>query len=305
MHDYLLLIAGVLCAAAGGELFVRSTVQIAAMMRVSPAIVGATFAAFSTSSPEFAIAVTSAAREHPQIALGDASGSSVVNIALILGLAMVLSPVEAPRESVTRDFPFALAVPVVTAVVLLDGILSPIEGLSLLAAFVGWLMLVVSQARRERSAARPRSEGSGWRTAAAATAGLALLLAAGWLIVEGATGIARVLGMTEFVIAATIVAIGTSAPELATTVVAKLRGHDEVGLGTLLGSNIFNGLLIVPTAAVIHPITIEWREVALALGFGVLAMLLAYPPRSGVLGRPRGLVLLLLFAAYTAAVIRH
>lgn len=303
MYDYALLIGGVLCAAAGGELFVRSAVDLAAKMRISPAIVGATFAAFATSSPELAVAVSSAMSETPEIALGDALGSSVVNIALILGLALVISPVESPRGSVRRDFPVALAVPIITALMLRDGTLTRLEGLFLLVLFVAWLAMVVLHARRERSAARSGEDVSGSRAALFGLVGLALLLAAGHLILVGASGIARAHGMSEFVIAATIVAIGTSAPELATTVIAKLRGHDEVGLGTLLGSNIFNGLWIVPSAALIYPIAVAWHEVARALAFGVAAMVLAFPPRSGVLGRGRGVLLLLFFLAYLGAIV--
>jgi cation:H+ antiporter len=194
-------------------------------------------------------------------------------------------------------------VPVITALLLKDGTLTRLEGVLLLGSFVVWLALVVVQARRERADARPGLDVSGSRAALLGIVGLALLLAAGHLIVDGASGIARALGMSEFIIGSTIVAIGTSAPELATAVIAKLRGHDEIGLGTLLGSNIFNGLWIVPTAALIFPIAVAWDEVAKALVFGVAAMVLAFPPRSGVLGRGRGAVLLLLFVAYLGAVV--
>jgi len=130
-----------------------------------------------------------------------------------------------------------------------------------------------------------------------------LLFGAGQLIVSGARAIAESMGITEFVIGATIVAVGTSVPELATTLIAKLRGHDEVGLGTVLGSNIFNGLWIVPVAAVIHPIEFEWREVAVALAFGVLAMLIVYPPRQGLIGRGRGVLLLIIYCVYVGAIV--
>ena len=108
-------------------------------------------------------------------------------------------------------------------------------------------------------------------------AGLAFLVAAGNLIVRGARVIAISFGIDEFIIGATIVAIGTSVPELATIVIAKLRGHDEVGLGTILGSNIFNGIFIVAVAAIIHPITVAWREVAITLMFGLVAVAVHLP----------------------------
>jgi cation:H+ antiporter len=126
------------------------------------------------------------------------------------------------------------------------------------------------------------------------------LVAAGALIVSGARGVAAAFGIDEFIVGATLVAIGTSTPELATTIIAKWRGHDEVGLGTIIGSNIFNNLFIVAVAAMIHPISVAWREVAVALGFGIVALAFCYPPRDGVIGRGRGLLLLALYVAYNA-----
>jgi cation:H+ antiporter len=127
---------------------------------------------------------------------------------------------------------------------------------------------------------------------------LALLILAGNLIVAGATGIATEFGLDAFLIGATIVALGTSVPELATVVISGLRGHEEVGLGTILGSNIFNGLLIVGTAASIAPIVVELRTVAPALILGATALALAYPPTSGLIGRWRGGLLLGVYVVY-------
>jgi cation:H+ antiporter len=302
MQDYLALFGGVACAALGGELFVRSAVGLARALRVSTAIVGATIVAFATSSPELSVAITAAINARPEIALGDAVGSNVVNIALILGLALVISPIQSPRTSVKRDFTVALAVPAVTVVLVMDGTLSRVEGVFLVTLFILWLAAVTVQAHRQRGDCVNDGPRHGWRYAALGVAGLLLLLAAGWMIVRGASGIALSFGLSPFVVGATIVAVGTSVPELATAVVAKLRGHDEVGLGTLLGSNIFNGLWIVPVAAIIHPIVLDWREVALALGFGVAAMTVALPPEHGLIGRSRGTILLLIYGCYVVAI---
>jgi cation:H+ antiporter len=303
MQDYVYLVLGVVCAAAGGELFVRGAVGLASAARVSGAIIGATVAAFATSSPELAVAITSAVEQRPQIALGDALGSNVVNVALILGIALLISPIRCTRESVGRDFPVALAVPLVIGLLSLDGDLSRAEGAFMLVLFLAWLAAVILEARRQRSMPGPAGSVSGLRAAVFGAVGLLLLVAAGTLIVSGARGIAESFGITEFVIGATIVAVGTSVPELATAVIAKLRGHDEVGLGTLLGSNIFNGLWIVPVAATIYPIGFDRGEVAVALVAGLLAMLAVFPPARGLIGRRRGVVLLVIYAGYLAAVL--
>ena len=304
LNDYAALASGVVCAGVGGELFVRGAVGLARWARVSPGIIGATVAAFATSSPELAVSVSAAMAGKPQIALGDALGSNVVNVALILALALLISGIRSPRDTVKRDFPVALLVPVITGVLFLDGVLSRIDGLLLLGMFLLWLVAAIIEARRQRSAAEEvLGESRGWLALVFCVLGLAFLGTAGHLIVTGARGIAISFGVDEFVIGATIVAVGTSVPELATTIIAKLRGHDEVGLGTILGSNIFNGLFVVAVAAVIFPISVDWREVAVALVFGLLAVVFIFPTRRGFIERRRGVFLLLLYGGYLTAVI--
>ena len=297
------LLGGVACAALGGDLFVRAAVGLGRALRVSAAIVGTTIAAFATSSPELSVAINAAIEKQPQIALGDALGSNVVNIALILGLALAISPIQSPRASVRRDFPVALAAPVLTAILAADGTLSRIDGFVLMAAFAAWLIAVTVQARQERRDAGGAATPPAWRPMLQGTAGLIILLVAGRLIVSGGTGIADSFAISQFVMGATIVAIGTSIPELATAVIAKVRGHDDVSLGMMLGSNIFNSLWIVAVAAVVFPIELDWRQVGLALAAGVIVMIAAFPPRSGLLGRRRGAVLISLYVAYVAAVL--
>lgn len=306
MNDYVALSMGVICAGIGGELFVRGAVGLAHWARISPGIIGATVAAFATSSPELSVSVNAALAGKPQIALGDALGSNVVNVALILGLALVISGIQSPRDSVKRDFSVALLIPIITGVLFLDGELSRFDGFLMLGMFFAWLVAAIIEARKQRSAAEEvLGEHRGWLVVLSCVVGLAFLVAAGNLIVAGARGIAIAFGIDEFIIGAAIVAVGTSVPELATTVIAKLRGHDEVGLGTILGSNIFNGIFIVAVAAIIHPITVAWREVAITLVFGLVALVFTYPTRTGFIERRRGVLLLVLYAAYLATILQQ
>lgn len=200
----------------------------------------------------------------------------------------------------------ALLIPVILGVLLLDGILSRVDGLLMLGTFIAWLVTAIVEARKQRSAAeKVLGERRGWRVFFYCVAGLAFLIVAGKLIVAGAKGIALSFGVDEFIIGATIVAVGTTVPELATTVIAKLRGHDEVGLGTILGSNIFNGIFVAAIAAIIHPITVELRETAVALVFGLVAVALTYPTRKNFIERRRGVFLLVLYAVYLAAILQY
>lgn len=304
MNDYIVLILGIACAGVGGELFVRGAVGLAHWARISPGIVGVTIAAFATSSPELSVAINAAMAGEPQITLGNALGSNIVNVALILAIALLISGIQSPRASVKRDFPVALLVPLITGALCLDGVLSRLDGLLMLSLFLGWLIATVVEARKQRNTMEAvPSKKRGSRSALFCVVGLAFLIAAGNLIVAGARAIAVAFGIDEFIIGATVVSIGTTAPELATMIIAKFRKQDEVGLGTILGSNIFNGLLIVAVAAIIHPIVVNEHEIAVTLAFGLLALAFTYPSRRGFIGRKRGVMLLLLYAAYIATTI--
>lgn len=306
MNNYLIFLIGLICAAIGGELFVRGTVGIALWARVSPGIIGATIAAFATSSPELSVSVSSALSGTPQIALGDALGSNVVNIALILGLALCISGIRSRRDNVKRDFTLALFVPLLTSIFFIDGVLSRIDGLLLITILIVWLVYILKEVRKQRSAApEVIGEHKGWLAIVLSVIGLVFLITAGRFIVIGAKGIAIKFGIDEFIIGATIVAVGTSVPELATTIIAKIRKHDEVGLGTILGSNIFNGLLIIGVASVISPITINFKEVAIALLSGLLAVILSFPNRQGVIEKKRGAILLVLYVVYIMAILQR
>jgi len=305
VSPYLLLLIGVACAGIGGELFVRGLVGIAKWARLSAAIIGTTIAAFATSSPETSVAIGAATSGRPEISLGDALGSNVVNVALILGMALCISAIHSPRSSVKRDFPVALLLPLAIAVLGMDGTLSRLDGGLLLGMFCTWLGFVIRQARAERQAAPAAAESVPVRRILLqAAAGLGFLIGSGYFIVAGARGVALAFGVPEFVIGATVVAVGTSMPELATTLIAKLRGHDEIGLGTILGSNIFNALFIVGLAATIHPVQVDRSAVGITLAFGAITTLATFPNRQALIGRGRGIVLLVLYAIYVVGVLK-
>jgi len=253
-----LLLLGSILAGVGGEFFVRGLVTLAVWWRVPPGIVGATVGAFATSAPEMSVAVNTAVAGRPEIALGDVLGSNVVNIGLILGIALLFGAVLVDGGTLAREYPAAAAAPLVVGLLALDGTLGRIDGLVLLVVFAAWLSQSVIAARRIRALTPPAlPERSRTSVVVNLGLGLALLVAAGRVILTGAVGFSEALGWDGFVVGAVLVALGTSAPELATVLIARVRGHDAVAVGTLLGSNIFNTLLIVGTAAVIHPVTVD------------------------------------------------
>jgi len=300
MTDPALILGAVLLAAAGGEAFLKSILGTARHLRVPKAVVATTLAAFATSSPELTVSTVAALAGQPEIGLGDALGSNVVNIALIFGLALLYGGVQTSRQDFGRDFYLALAVPALTLVLILDGRIDRPEALLLLALFFAWLVWIVRSALRQRALAVDveTSELSAGRSLLLGVLGLGALIVAGRLFVSGATGIAAALAVDTYVIGAILVAIGTSLPELVTVILSRLRGHDDVGVGTLIGSNLFNGLAIVGVAGTLHPIAAPLTEVALTLTCGILALLLLLPSRSGLIGRDRGFALLLFYVGF-------
>lgn len=302
--DLLALTGAVLLSAAGGEAFLKGVLGVAGWLRVPKLLIATTLAAFATSSPELTVSSMAALADKPEIGLGDALGSNVGNIALILGLALLFGPIHVARGELGRDFVLALIVPLLTLLMALDGALSHLEGALLLVLFAGWMGLAIRAGRRKRSDAPAEDTENAARHGLAilyGVGGLAALILAGRLFVTGANGIATAFGVHPYVIGALIVAIGTSLPELVTVLLSRLRGHDEVGIGTLLGSNLFNGLAIVGVAATIHPIVAPPLELAPAIGFGMLAVLLMIPGRNGHIGRLRGIWLLCVYVAFVWA----
>jgi len=297
--DLLALLAAIPASALGGASFLRGVLGVAAWLRLPKLLVATTLAAFATSSPEMAVSSLAALAGKPEIGLGDALGSNVVNVGLILGVALLFGALAARSDELRRDFVLALSVPILTLVLALDGTLSHADGALLLSLFVLWSALVVRQAiaHRRETTTDDGPPVSALRAWIFLLVGLAALILAGRLFVTGASGIAVALGVHPYLIGVTIVAVGTSLPELVTVLLSRLRGHDDVGLGTLLGSNLFNGLAIVGVAATIHPIRAPLAEVATALAFGVLTVLLMLP-RAGAISRRRGIALLAAYAAF-------
>lgn len=302
-HNLLALLGAVALAGVGGELFLKGVLGAAASLRVPKLLVATTLAACATSSPELTVSTVAALSGQPEIGLGDALGSNVVNITLIFGLALLFGPIRVERRELGRDFTLALGVPLLTLWLVRDGQLDRAEGAVLLIVFALWLVALIRAGLAARDAEAAPAAKHPWRAILMGVAGLAALVFAGRLFVSGATGIAVAFGVDAFIVGATVVAVGTSLPELVTVLLARLRGHDDVGVGTLVGSNIFNGLSIVGVAASIHPIIAPPTEIAVALGMGLLSLLLLIPGREGILGRGRGLALITAYVIFLWATI--
>lgn len=300
MQDLLLLLIAIALAAAGGECFLKAILGAASRFRVSKTVVATTLAAFATSAPELTVSTVAALSGRPEIGLGDALGSNVVNVAFIFGLSLLYGSILTERSVFGPDYRLALAAPLLTLAFAANGTIARWEAICLLAVFALWLGQTLQGARSAQSQDVPVDipAATARRSLVLGVTGLLGLILAGRLFVTGATGMAAAIGMDTYVVGVLLVAIGTSLPELVTVVLSRLRGHDAIGVGTLIGSNLFNGLAIVGMAGTIHPVSAPFAEVASTLLAGILALLLLWPDAGGRIARKRGGLLLMLYALF-------
>lgn len=299
----LLLLLGLVLAAVGGDRFVRGAVGLASWLRIPAGIVGATVAAFATSSPELTVGVLSAVDGRSELAFGDATGSNMVNLAVVLGLTLVIGSMSIRWLDVRRELLTFLAAMTIIIVVSLDSRIDRLEALVMIVSFTFWLVWIVRVARRQRSDASILGDVDHRAILVDVVIGLVLLVVAGRFIVLGGKEIGEMLGWSEFVVGSVIVSVGTSAPELVTTFIAARRGHVGVGVGTVLGSNIFNSLFIVGIAGAIHPIEVEFGPTSVAVLASVIAAALLIPGRRHHLGRGRGWMLIAVYGGFLAVLV--
>jgi cation:H+ antiporter len=298
--DAIMMLGGLALLLGGGEGLVRGGVAFATRMRLPMAVVGAVVLGFGTSMPELLTSLSAALAGAPGIAVGNVVGSNIANILLILGVAAVIAAVPGDTAS-TEDRVWLLAATALGVAIL---VLSPVVGRVQGAILLGALVLYIWRALSREGDAAPGLEVEGmpgWRIAALILIGLGALMAGAWLLVTGATGIARALGVAETVIGLTVVAVGTSLPELATSVAAARKGEAGLALGNILGSNVFNVLAILGLTAVIVPIPVPpgLTSVDLVVFAGAALALLAFLA-AGRIGRGGGLALLAAYVGYVA-----
>jgi cation:H+ antiporter len=298
---YLLFAVGLLGLFFGGEYLVRGASSIAKTYRISPMVIGLTIVGFGTSAPELLVSVQAALAGQPAIAIGNVLGSNIANILLILGLSAVIAPLILPVRKLWRDLGFMLLATAAIWAMLLDGNVSRLDGVLLLAGLGVFLAVAFLTGKADPEDALLPTPPT-WKAALMTLGGLVVLVIGARLLVDSATTIARTYGISEAVIGLTIVAVGTSLPELATSVVAALRKQTEIAVGNIVGSNIFNIFGILGLTAVIAPIPAEARFVSIdmpwvaasAIGLTVVAALL------GGLPRIAGVALLAAYGGYLA-----
>ena len=311
------LVLGLCVLVWSADRFVDGASAAARILGVPPLLVGMVVVGFGTSAPELTVSAISAWEGNPSIALGNAWGSNICNIALILGAAAAISPLAIRREALRFGLPILFGTTVLAWFLLDDGDLSRADAIVLLAAFAAWLgtsVLLAIRRKRPPEADLPGGGLSGRAAAFWTLAGLVLLVVSSRALVWGAVGVALALGVSELMVGLTVVAVGTSLPELASSIAAARKGADDLAVGNVIGSNLFNTLAVVGLAGAIRPMetidpAVPGRDVVWAFCL-TAAILFALPfptilakTRQRRLERPAGWILLALYVVYLVGLV--
>ncbi|MCG6122201.1 MAG: calcium/sodium antiporter [Microvirga sp.] len=312
MNEWFLLAAGFALLLAGGEYLVRGAVTVARAFGMSPMLIGLTLVGFGTSTPELVASVNAAMKGAPGLAVGNVVGSNIANILLILGVSAVLLPIATNREAFRRDGPALLIATAVLVAAILSGAIDRVMGVAGLAlllaytAFTWWTdshELDAGAAMHGQEAQEVDMQGTSLPVALAITlGGMGGVLIGADLLVDAAIVIALDFGLSEAVIGLTLVAIGTSLPELVTSVMAAIRKHADVAFGNIVGSCIFNILGILSVTALVAPLTIPAGIAAFDVWVAALAavMLVVFAMTGWRIGRREGAILLAVYGLYIA-----
>jgi cation:H+ antiporter len=304
VSDYLLIVLGLAGLFVGGEWLVRGGAAIALRFALPPLLIGLTVVGFGTSTPELLVSVDAALRGAPDIAIGNVVGSNIANILLIVGLTALVWPIRVSVGTLRRDTTVMMLSAIALVPLFIAGGIGRLTGAILLAGLVAYLVWAYRSSSAESDAEAPEiAPRPLWKSVAFVLLGLVALVFGARFLVNGAVSIARDFGISEAFIGLSIVAVGTSLPELATSLIAAFRRQSEIAIGNVVGSNIFNVLCILGITAMIQPIPVAGRfatfdlPVMIAVSAALTFLLLTRP----VIGRGAGAALLAAYAVYLFA----
>ncbi len=304
---YFLLIAGFVLLIKGADFFVEGSSSAAKKLSIPPIIIGMTIVAMGTSLPETSVSISASLADKNDLSISNAVGSNIFNLMIVAGLCAILCPLPINRDTLKRDFPFSiLAAAVLLGFGFFTGSISRIAGIVLLLLFIFFLYIMVNSALKARRSDTLISDEEeikilpAWRCIIYIIGGIIAIAAGGKMVVEGASDIAKSLGMSDNLIGMTIVALGTSLPELVTSVIAARKNEIDMALGNVIGSNVFNILFVLGIAAVISPIgfTIQNSiDTIFLIASSLLVLAFCLPKKKLV--RWHGISMAVLYAGYT------
>lgn len=299
---------------AGAELLVRGASRLAAYVGIPPLIIGLTVVAFGTSSPELAVSVQSGLQGNADIAVGNVVGSNIFNVMFILGISAMISPLIVSRQLIKLDVPLMILVSIISLIFSINGLISRTEGLILFLGILIYTFFLIQQARKEKKVAGDEfTKEYGYKGSKPLiqwslnfiliAIGLAMLVYGSQMLVEGSISLARIMGISDIVIGLTIVAAGTSLPEVATSVIASIKGERDIAVGNVVGSNIFNILGVLGLTALVAPAGVPVATSMLTFDMPVMvAVAIACLPiffTGGMISRWEGFLFFGYYIAYT------
>ena len=301
---YLLLIVGFVLLVKGADFFVSGASSVAKALKVPSVIIGLTIVAMGTSAPETAVSITASLGGNNGISLGNIIGSNIFNLLMVIGISAVIIPFNSDKEILKRDMLWNIAITVLLLVLIFDGSLSRLDGVILLAGIAAYLTVVVRSALKNRVEDNSDEKVSVPKAVVFILGGLAAIVFGGDLVVDNARLIAKSLGMSDTLVGLTIVAIGTSLPELVTSIVAAKKGDSGLALGNAVGSCIFNILFILGIASTIAPMTADYEiiaDVCILIFVSIVTYIFARSKER--VSRLEGLFCVLIYGTYSAYII--
>ena len=307
--QFALLIVGFVLLIKGSDFFVDGASNIASILKIPTLIVGLTIVAFGTSAPEAAVSITSSLNGSNALAVSNVIGSNLFNMMLIVGLCALLNELKIGRDVVKIDLPFLVIITIIlTAIILIGWNISQIEGILLLIIIIGYISFLVYNAKKTKeSEIVEKPKMSLLRSIIYIVLGAAAIVIGGDFVVDSASYIAMAFGMSETLVGLTIVAIGTSLPELVTSLTALKKEENQLIIGNVIGSNIFNILFVLGASSIISPITINPNMIVdIALMLGVTILFFIFGKTQDKYDKKEGFILVALFIAYMAfAIMRN
>jgi cation:H+ antiporter len=314
MLHVLLFVVGVALLAVGADVFVRGAAGLAERFGISPFVIGLVVVGFGTSTPELAVTLGAALKGNTDIALGNVVGSNIANIGLILGLSALVAPMAIRLRLLQVELPALIVLHLALFAMVWNGSVGRFDGLVLMAGFLAFMIFVLRSARAETplvqaefAANEPPVPHALWITLGFVIGGLALLMLGAKVAVDAAVVLAKLWGLSDLVIGLTVVAVGTSAPEIASSIAAARRGQSDIAIGNVVGSNLYNVLFILGATALVQPIpatapTLRMLDLPVLVGLSILLWPLALKDMR--LTRGNGAFLLLAYAAYLVLLVR-
>ncbi len=302
----LLLAAGFVLLIKGADWFVDGSSAVAARFGIPQLIIGLTIVAMGTSAPEAAVSITAAVEGSAEITIGNIIGSNILNILIILGISSVIVPLAVAKTTIRYEIPFMILITAVLLLLGLDGVVSLIDGIILIALFIAYLAYLFIMAKKDKGSSEETvKELPVWKSVLAIVIGLAMIILGSNVTVNSASWIAEHLGLSERFIGLTIVALGTSLPELFTSVLLARKANADIAIGNIVGSNIFNILFVVGISSLIIPVPFAQNfifDTIIAIAAAVL-LLVCCLNKDKMLKRWAGILMLVSYAAYFAVIL--